>query len=81
MALIGYPKAMLVDEVTTGLDAGARHLVWGTLQPEVKDYDLPAILLSTHYMDEAAMLGNRIGIMIDGKLAVTGKQKPRIDYF
>ena len=56
------------------MDPGARHLVWEVLRPEgVHDeYDLPATLFSTHYMDEASKLGTRIGIMIDGELITTG---------
>lgn len=74
VALIGFPKCMMVDECTTGMDPSARHLVWGVLKPEVAtdSYDLPAILLSTHYMDEAAKLGTRIGILIDGEIVSTG---------
>ena len=74
VSLIGYPKCMLVDECTTGMDPGARHQVWGVLKPPNfhHEYDLPAIMLSTHYMDEAAHLGDRIGIMVDGDLVTTG---------
>ena len=72
-AMIGYPKAMLLDECTTGLDPAARHLVWDVLKPEHKNgYDVPAVLLSSHHMDECQHLGTRIGIMIDGALVATG---------
>lgn len=58
---------------TEGMDPGARHLVWRVLKPTVREgYDLPAILLSTHYMDEASKLGDRIGIFIDGRIVTTG---------
>lgn len=74
VCMIGYPKVMLVDEITTGLDPGARRLIWDVLKPPVThdSYDLPAILLSSHYMDECQELGSRIGIMIDGELVATG---------
>lgn len=73
IALIGYPKVMLLDECTTGLDPAARHLVWGVLKPESQNgYDVPAVLLSSHYMDECEHLGTRIGIMIGGALVATG---------
>ena len=63
----------MLDECTTGLDPAARHLVWGVLKPENRNgYSVPAILLSSHYMDECQQLGHRIGIMIDGELAATG---------
>merc|ERR1712154_431756 len=72
IAMIGYPKVMLLDECTTGLDPAARHLVWDVLKPEHRSVDVPAILLSSHYMDECQVLGTRIGIMIDGALVATG---------
>jgi ABC-type multidrug transport system ATPase subunit len=80
IAMIGYPSVLLVDECTTGMDPGARHLVWEALQPDhrvMQDdddsyYELPATLFSTHYMDEASKLGTRIGIMMDGELVTTG---------
>merc|ERR1711933_26942 len=75
VAMIGYPKVMMVDEITTGLDPGARRLIWDLLKPPVShegEYDIPAILLSSHYMDECQELGTRIGIMIDGEVSTTG---------
>mmetsp|Transcript_18650 Transcript_18650/g.44881 ORF Transcript_18650/g.44881 Transcript_18650/m.44881 type:complete len:1405 (-) Transcript_18650:72-4286(-) len=73
IALIGHPKLILLDECTTGLDPAARHLVWDILKPESKNgYDVPAVLLSSHYMDESEHLGTRIGIMIDGVLVASG---------
>mmetsp|Transcript_39650 Transcript_39650/g.83371 ORF Transcript_39650/g.83371 Transcript_39650/m.83371 type:complete len:1629 (+) Transcript_39650:114-5000(+) len=73
LAMIGSPSIMMLDECTTGLDPAARHLVWDVLKPEQKNgYDVPAILLSSHYMDECQQLGTRIGIMIDGELVATG---------
>lgn len=74
VALIGYPNVMMVDECTTGLDPAARRLIWNVLKPDIAhdDYDIPAILLSSHYMDECQELGTRIGIMIDGEIATTG---------
>ena len=74
IAMIGYPTSMLVDEATTGIDPGARKLVLNALRHDAvdEDYDTPAILYSTHYLDEAEKLGTRIGIMIDGELIATG---------
>jgi len=64
----------MVDEATTGMDPGARHLVWEVLKPKFlhDDYDLPALLLSSHYMDECQTLGDTIAIMIDGEIATAG---------
>ncbi|KAL3921025.1 MAG: hypothetical protein SGILL_002972 [Bacillariaceae sp.] len=70
LSMIGYPKCCILDEVTTGLDPGARRLVWDVLKSE--GVEMPAILLSTHYMDEASALGTRIGIMVDGQFVSTG---------
>jgi ABC-type multidrug transport system ATPase subunit len=74
VSMIGYPNVMMVDECTTGLDPAARRLIWDVLKPDIAQdgYDIPAILLSSHYMDECQELGTRIGIMIDGELATTG---------
>lgn len=76
VALIGYPRAMMLDEVTTGLDPGARRLIWDVLKPTKphgkQAWDIPAILLSTHDMEEAEALGDEIGIMVDGRFAATG---------
>lgn len=77
VALIGYPQAMMLDEVTTGMDPGARRLIWDVLKPkqagaQQDSFDVPAILLSTHYMEESEALGDRIGIMINGRFAATG---------
>lgn len=74
VAMIGYPKVIMLDECTTGLDPAARHLVWEVLKPSVRNgYDVAAILMSSHYMDECQQLGTRIGIMIDGELVTTGE--------
>ncbi|KAG7366812.1 ABC transporter [Nitzschia inconspicua] len=70
LSLIGYPNVCLLDEISTGLDPGARRQVWKVLKPT--GVDVPPILLSSHYMDECEQLGTRIGIMIDGELVSTG---------
>mmetsp|Transcript_16587 Transcript_16587/g.24491 ORF Transcript_16587/g.24491 Transcript_16587/m.24491 type:complete len:504 (-) Transcript_16587:597-2108(-) len=74
LCMVGSPNAMMVDEITTGLDPGARRLIWDVLKPRNAnhDYDVPAILLSSHYMDECQELGSRIGIMLDGEVSTTG---------
>jgi len=72
LALVGNPKVAFFDEVSTGVDPSARHNIWAILKPNATDLKLPAILLSTHYMDEAEALASRIGIMIDGEMITTG---------
>ena len=60
---------MLLDEPTSGLDIQARRQLWNMLRAQKKDR---IILLTTHYMDEADILGDRIGIMTQGKMTVLG---------
>lgn len=67
MALIGEPKILFLDEPTLGLDVIARSELWDiirSLKGEV------TIILTTHYMEEAEALSDRIAIMKDGKLLV-----------
>ena len=69
MALIGEPAVLFLDEPTLGLDVLARHELWEVIQ-ELKGNI--TIILTTHYMEEAEALSDRIGILKDGKLLVTG---------
>ncbi len=65
-ALMTEPKVLVLDEPTTGLDPDARRMLWDVLTEERKKGT--AILLSTHYMDEAERLCDRIGMLYDGTL-------------
>ena len=70
-ALINEPQILLLDEPTTGLDPQARHLIWdkiGTLKKQCV-----TIILTTHYMDEAAVLCDRTLIMDHGRIIEEGK--------
>ena len=69
MALIGEPKILFLDEPTLGLDVIARHELW-TLIRGLKGN--VTIILTTHYMEEAEALSDRIGIMKDGRLLAIG---------
>ena len=69
MALIGEPSVLFLDEPTLGLDVLARHELWETIRQLKGKITL---ILTTHYMEEAEALSDRIGIMKDGKLLVTG---------
>ena len=69
IALCGNSKFVLLDEPTSGLDIQARRQLWNMLRAQKKDR---IILLTTHYMDEADILGDRIGIMTQGKMTVLG---------
>ncbi len=69
-ALMSQPVAMVLDEPTTGLDPQARHLVWRQLRA-LKDRGI-TLVLTTHYMDEAARLCDRLVIMHQGHILVQG---------
>ncbi len=70
-ALINEPKILLLDEPTTGLDPQARHLVWDEVRALRKRG--VTIVITTHYMDEAAELCDRIFIMDNGKIIEQGR--------
>lgn len=65
--LIHSPKVLFLDEPTLGLDPSSRETMWEYIQQLVKQEKL-TIILTTHYMEEADMLCNRIGIMDRGKI-------------
>ena len=69
MALISEPEILFLDEPTLGLDVLARHALWEiirTLKGKV------TIILTTHYMEEAETLSDRVGIMKEGRLLAVG---------
>ncbi len=69
IALIGGSKFVLLDEPTAGMDLSARRKLWNML----KNYKSNRIIiLTTHYMDEADILGDRIGIMTGGQVICLG---------
>ncbi len=69
IALVGGSQIIMLDEPTSGLDAGARRALWNLLIEEKKGR---TILLTTHHMDEADILGDRIAIMNNGELQTVG---------
>jgi ABC-type multidrug transport system ATPase subunit len=76
MALIGYPELLQLDEISSGVDAEKRRMIWDILKPPAAgDYVGPAVLLCTHYMEEAIALGTRIAIMVDGEVITAGTLK------
>lgn len=72
-ALINEPKLLILDEPTTGLDPQARHLIWDRIEYLKKEG--VTVLLTTHYMEEAAQLCDRIVIMDYGKIVEMGNPK------
>ena len=83
MALISQPRILFLDEPTLGLDVLARHDLWETIR-SLKGRI--TIVLTTHYMEEAEALSDRIGIMKDGRLLAVGtapelKEKAGTDDF
>jgi lipooligosaccharide transport system ATP-binding protein len=75
-ALLNKPQVLLLDEPTTGLDPQARHLVWDAVR-QLKKLQV-TIILTTHYMDEAEILCDRIIIVDHGKIIEDGKPKELI---
>ena len=69
MALISEPQILFLDEPTLGLDVLARHELWDVIRALKGRI---TIVLTTHYMEEAAALSDRIGILKDGRLLAVG---------
>lgn len=69
MALITNPKLVFLDEPTLGLDVVARRELWKFIR-EISSY--AAVVLTTHYLEEAESLCNRIAIMSSGKISAVG---------
>ncbi len=75
-ALISRPDLVILDEPTTGLDPQARHLVWERLY-QLKQQGV-TLILTTHYMDEAEQLCDRLVVMDRGQIAAEGAPRALI---
>lgn len=75
-ALVNEPRVLILDEPTTGLDPQARHLVWRKLR--LLRERGTTIVLTTHYMDEAEQLCDRLIIMDNGKALTEGRPRDLI---
>jgi len=78
-SLINEPDILLLDEPTTGLDPQARHVVWDRLF-RLKQQGV-TLILTTHYMDEAEQLCDRLVVMDHGRIAAEGSPRELIDAY
>ena len=78
-SLINEPDILLLDEPTTGLDPQARHLVWDRLF-RLKQQGV-TLVLTTHYMDEAEQLCDRLVVMDGGKIVASGSPRSLIGQY
>ena len=78
-ALINHPELLILDEPTTGLDPQSRHQLWERLE-NLKKQGI-TILLTTHYMDEAARLCDSLVIMDHGKILAQGSPQSLINEY
>jgi lipooligosaccharide transport system ATP-binding protein len=78
-ALISDPDLLILDEPTTGLDPQARHLLWDRLYRLKQDG--VTLVITTHYMDEAEQLCDRLVVMDKGRFAAEGSPRQLIDQY
>ncbi|MEV4637594.1 ABC transporter ATP-binding protein [Actinoplanes sp. NPDC049548] len=78
-ALVNEPEIVLLDEPTTGLDPQARHLVWERLF-RLKQQGV-TLVLTTHYMDEAEQLCDRLVVMDGGRIVAEGSPRALIEQY
>jgi lipooligosaccharide transport system ATP-binding protein len=77
--LLNDPKILVLDEPTTGLDPQARHLVWQKLR--LLRQQGVTMLLTTHYMEEAAHLCDRVVILHQGKIIAEGSPREMVERY
>ncbi|MBO3762910.1 MAG: ATP-binding cassette domain-containing protein [Thermoproteota archaeon] len=70
-AIINYPKILFLDEPTIGLDPSGRKAIWSYLSQLMEEHEM-TILMTTHYMDEADMVTDRLAIINFGKIVAVG---------
>ena len=73
LALIGDPELIFLDEPTTGFDPSARRTAWDVIE-NLRDLG-KTIFLTTHYMDEAERLADRIAVIVDGSIVAQGSPR------
>ncbi|HJV26552.1 MAG TPA: ATP-binding cassette domain-containing protein [Aromatoleum sp.] len=72
-ALVNRPELLILDEPTTGLDPQARHLIWDRLKQLIRGGT--TVLLTTHFMDEAERLADRLAILDNGRMLTEGSPR------
>ncbi len=70
LALVGDPELIFLDEPTTGFDPAARRAAWDTVR-SLREFG-KTVLLTTHYLDEAQVLADRVAIIKDGRILAVG---------
>ncbi len=70
MAICGRPKLLFLDEPTVGLDVQARQMMWATLRQLINQGC--SIVLTTHYLEEAEALADRVAVLANGRLLASG---------
>ena len=70
LAIVGDPEILFLDEPTTGLDIEARQLLWKTIRQLVASGC--AIVLTTHYLEEAEALADRVNVLANGRIVAAG---------
>ncbi len=70
LALLGSPRVVVLDEPTTGLDPESRRTVWGLVRQRVAEG--AAVVLTTHHLEEAEELADRIAVMRAGRIVLSG---------
>ncbi len=76
-ALLNEPRLLILDEPTTGLDPQVRHVIWNKVRSLKREGT--TILLTTHYMEEAFQIADRVLIMHEGKAILEGAPKTLLD--
>jgi ABC-2 type transport system ATP-binding protein len=70
LAVCGNPELLFLDEPTTGLDIDAREALWSVVRALVGEGT--AVLLTTHYLEEAEALAQRVAVLMDGRIVTEG---------
>jgi ABC-2 type transport system ATP-binding protein len=79
LALVNSPELLFLDEPTTGLDPQARRTMWGVIRSLKREGR--SILLTTHYLEEAQILADKVAIMNKGKIIAAGSPEELINKY